>query len=48
LMPDVQLTVYEDAPHGLPVTHAMRLNRDLETFLRCPLLSLPVAARRSA
>ena len=48
LMPDVQLTVYENAPHGLPVTHAGRLNRDLETFLRSPPLSLPVAARRSA
>jgi pimeloyl-ACP methyl ester carboxylesterase len=48
LMPDVQLTVYENAPHGLPITHAARLNRDLETFLRSPPLSLPVAARRSA
>lgn len=49
LMSDVRLTVYEGAPHGLPVTHAARLNQDLQAFLRSPALSLPVAAaRRSA
>jgi non-heme chloroperoxidase len=48
LMPDVQLTMYEDAPHGLPVTHATRLNRDLEAFLHSPALALPIAARRTA
>jgi non-heme chloroperoxidase len=49
LMSDVRLTVYEGAPHGLPVTHAARLNQELQGFLRSPLLSLPaIAARRSA
>ena len=49
LMSDVRLTVYEGAPHGLPVTHAARLNQELQAFLRSPLLSLPaIAARRSA
>jgi pimeloyl-ACP methyl ester carboxylesterase len=49
LMPDVRLSVYEGAPHGLPITHAARLNQDLQAFLRAPPLSLPVAAaRRSA
>jgi pimeloyl-ACP methyl ester carboxylesterase len=48
-MSDVRLTVYEGAPHGLPVTHAARLNQELQAFLRSPLLSLPaIAARRSA
>ena len=49
LMPDARLTVYEGAPHGLPITHAARLNQELQEFLRSPPLSLPVApARRSA
>jgi pimeloyl-ACP methyl ester carboxylesterase len=48
LMPDVRLSVYEDGPHGLPATHAARLNRDLEAFLRFQPLTLPVAARRYA
>jgi non-heme chloroperoxidase len=49
LMPDVRLSVYEGAPHGLPVTHAARLNQELQAFLRSPPLSLPaIAARRSA
>jgi non-heme chloroperoxidase len=29
-----ELTVYEDAPHGLFVTHMAQVNRDLETFIR--------------
>ncbi|HEX3397938.1 MAG TPA: alpha/beta hydrolase [Steroidobacteraceae bacterium] len=41
LMPDVRLTVYEGAPHGLPITHAARLNQDLQAFLRSAPLSLP-------
>jgi len=49
LMPDVRLTVYGGAPHGLPVTHAARLNQELQAFLRSSPRSLPmVAARRSA
>lgn len=49
LMTDVRLTVYEGAPHGLPVTHAVRLNQELQAFLRSPSLSFPaIAARRSA
>jgi non-heme chloroperoxidase len=49
LMSDVRLSVYEGAPHGLPVTHAGRLNQELQAFLRSPPLSLPVVAtRRSA
>jgi non-heme chloroperoxidase len=49
LMSDVRLTVYEEAPHGLPVTHAVRLNQELQAFFRSSPLSLPiVAARRSA
>jgi pimeloyl-ACP methyl ester carboxylesterase len=48
LMPDVRLTVYEDAPHGLPVTHAARLNRDLEAFLRSAPLAMSVVARQVA
>ncbi len=46
LMPDARLTVYEGAPHGLPITHAARLNQDLQAFLRSPPVSLPVAAAR--
>jgi len=26
--------VYEDAAHGLPITHADRLNRDLLAFVK--------------
>jgi pimeloyl-ACP methyl ester carboxylesterase len=49
LMSDVRLTVYEGAPHGLPLTHAARLNQELQGFLRSSPLSLPaLAARRSA
>jgi non-heme chloroperoxidase len=48
LMPDVRLTVYAGAPHGLPVTHATRLSEDLQTFLRSAFVTLPIAARRSA
>jgi non-heme chloroperoxidase len=49
LMPDVRLTVYEGAPHGLPVTHAARLNQELQEFLRSAPMALPaIAARRSA
>jgi pimeloyl-ACP methyl ester carboxylesterase len=48
LMPEARLSVYEGAPHGLPATHATRLTEDLQTFLRSPPVSLPIAARRSA
>jgi non-heme chloroperoxidase len=48
LMPDAQLSVYEGAPHGLPLTHAARLTQDLYAFLRSPPVSLPIATRRSA
>ncbi|MBL0920259.1 MAG: alpha/beta hydrolase [Hydrogenophaga sp.] len=34
LLPGAMLTVYEGAPHGLFVTHADRLNRDIATFAR--------------
>jgi non-heme chloroperoxidase len=34
LLPAASLTVYEGAPHGLFVTHADRLNRDIEAFAR--------------
>ena len=44
LMFDGRLTVYEGAPHGLPVTHAARLNHELQAFLRSPPLSLPAIA----
>jgi pimeloyl-ACP methyl ester carboxylesterase len=29
-----ELNVYEDAPHGLVITHRERLTRDLLTFIR--------------
>ena len=32
LIPRSQLKVYENAAHGLPVTHAERLNHDLLAF----------------
>jgi pimeloyl-ACP methyl ester carboxylesterase len=34
LIPDARLVKYEDAPHGLPFTHAERLNKDLLEFIR--------------
>lgn len=34
LVPGARLLVYEDAPHGLPVSHMARLNADLTRFLR--------------
>lgn len=34
IVPDARLEVYEGAPHGLPITHADRLNRDLLGFIR--------------
>jgi len=34
LMPGARLTVYEDAPHGLFLTHMQRLNADLLAFAR--------------
>jgi non-heme chloroperoxidase len=34
LMPNSQLTVYEGAAHGLPITHMDRLNRDLLAFVK--------------
>lgn len=33
-IPGSRLEVYEGAPHGLPITHADRLNRDLLAFVR--------------
>lgn len=33
LIPGARLIVYGGAPHGLPLTHASRLNDDLEQFL---------------
>lgn len=34
LIPGARLSVYEDAPHGLPLTHIARLNKDLFAALR--------------
>jgi non-heme chloroperoxidase len=34
LLPNGRLIVYENAPHGLYLTHADRLNRDLFGFAR--------------
>jgi non-heme chloroperoxidase len=34
LVENATLMVYEGAPHGLPVTHTDRLNKDLLAFLR--------------
>ncbi len=34
LVPDAQLAVYEDAPHGLFLTHMARLNADLLAFVQ--------------
>lgn len=34
LIPDSRLTVYDDAPHGLNITHADRLNGDLVAFFK--------------
>ena len=36
LVPDCRLTVYENAPHGLYLTHRDRLNRDLLAFIEEP------------
>lgn len=33
MLPDAVLKLYDGAPHGLPVTHADELNRDLLAFL---------------
>jgi pimeloyl-ACP methyl ester carboxylesterase len=33
LIPNCRLIVYENAPHGLYLTHRDRLNRDLLTFV---------------
>lgn len=32
LIPGAQLVIYEGAPHGVPLTHAERLTRDIITF----------------
>lgn len=32
LIPDARLEVYDEAPHGLFMTHAARLNEDLRRF----------------
>jgi non-heme chloroperoxidase len=34
IVPNAKLTVYPGAPHGLPVTHADKLNADLLAFLK--------------
>lgn len=34
LIPSARLTLYEGAPHGLPLTHVERLNADLLGFIR--------------
>jgi non-heme chloroperoxidase len=34
LIPHARLTIYYGAPHGLPITHADLLNRDLLTFIK--------------
>ena len=34
ILPDAELKVYEGGPHGLPVTHADRVNADILAFLR--------------
>jgi pimeloyl-ACP methyl ester carboxylesterase len=36
LLPDARLMIYEGAAHGLPITHAGRLNQDLAEFCRAP------------
>ncbi len=33
LIPDATLSIYEGAPHGLPLTHVERLNADILAFL---------------
>lgn len=33
LLPDAQLSIYEGAPHGLPLTHRERFNRDVVAFI---------------
>jgi pimeloyl-ACP methyl ester carboxylesterase len=37
LVEGARLNVYDDAPHGLPLTHAARLNHDLLDFIGAPL-----------
>ncbi len=37
LVEGARLTVYEDSPHGLPLTHAARLSHDLIEFIGTPL-----------
>jgi non-heme chloroperoxidase len=32
-VPDSRLVVYENAPQGLYLTHAERINRDLRAFI---------------
>jgi len=34
IVPGAELTVYAGAPHGLPITHADQLNKDLLEFIR--------------
>jgi len=34
LIPGARLAVYENAPHGIPLTHGERLNGDLLAFVR--------------
>jgi pimeloyl-ACP methyl ester carboxylesterase len=34
LIPGARLVTYEGAAHGLPITHAERLNTDIEAFMK--------------
>jgi non-heme chloroperoxidase len=33
MIPESQLRVYKDGPHGLMISHMDQLNRDLRTFI---------------
>lgn len=44
LVPNSRLIVYENAPHGLYLTHADRLNRDLSAFVKGDLTANVLAA----
>lgn len=35
LMPNCELKIYDDAPHGLMLTHTDRLNSDLLAYIQC-------------
>jgi pimeloyl-ACP methyl ester carboxylesterase len=48
LIPNCRLIVYENAPHGLYVTHRDRLNRDLVSFMNEDLAALGQDSRAMA